>query len=78
MSQEVIELMKTTVGVESFTREYAAVQRGLTDRRQDRKRKKAMEVLLTAAFLISVQLSRIRKLGLYPLDTGTTNTSLMP
>ena len=44
LSGEVLDLMKATVGVETFTREYASTHKDMTTRREGRKRQRAQEV----------------------------------
>ena len=44
LGQEVLELMKMTAGVDTFTAQYALVLKTLVDKRQMRKRERAAEV----------------------------------
>ena len=46
LCQEVVDLMKSTVGVERFTVLYAKAQKALGERKDTRKRQRAMEVSL--------------------------------
>lgn len=44
LAQEVLELIKSLVGRETFSRAYASLQQTTTEARETRKRKKALEV----------------------------------
>ena len=44
LAGEVLELFKSTVGLEVFSREYATIQKQLGEKRSDRRQQKAMEV----------------------------------
>jgi len=46
LAQEVLELIKSLVGRETFSRAYASLQQTTTEARETRKRKKALEVSL--------------------------------
>ena len=44
LSQQVLDLLKGIVGVETFTKTYATALRALTERRDIRKRQRATQV----------------------------------
>ena len=44
LAQEVLELIKSLVGRETFSRAYASLQQTATEAKETRKRKKALEV----------------------------------
>ncbi len=44
LAQEVLDVIKTTAGVATFTSYYAAVQKSLTEKKETRKKQKAAEV----------------------------------
>lgn len=44
LSQEIIELLKKLVGLESFSLAFASVQKQATEKRALRKKRKALEV----------------------------------
>ena len=50
LAQEVCDLMKGLVGIEHFTPEYAKIHRVQSDKREERKRKRAAEVILTLCY----------------------------
>ncbi len=47
LCQEVLELVKGIVGLELFTREYASCHKQLGDRREERKKQKTAQVIIT-------------------------------
>lgn len=61
LSQEIIELLKKLVGLESFSLAFASVQKQANEKRALRKKRKALEVCLlfeTMVFLDLVFLTR--------------------
>jgi len=49
LAQEVLELIKSLVGRETFSRAYASLQQTTTEARETRKRKKALEAVADPA-----------------------------
>ena len=56
MCQEVLQLLKNVVGMEAFTKEYAASFKQLGDRREARKEQRAAEVNNSLGFGFTVLL----------------------
>ena len=57
LSQEIIELLKKLVGLESFSLAFASVQKQATEKRALRKKRKALEVGLLLEIDLFVGLS---------------------